>query len=208
MSIEKKKHLENLWSKFEQDHCEDAYYEVYSYFHHYLGILGVKRGFATDVVYDTINDVFLSLWENRVKNNKIIALHNYIVTVFIRRLYRNDKDFSGTLDISIIAEQMEVFNVPSREDILVQGQLDNFVERLVKNKIDGLSDRQRLVIYQKFYLGLSYDQIAKANGQSINTVYNTIYQSVEKLRKMLSAEEEAFLKIAVGALSTFFLFFF
>jgi len=106
-----------------------------------------------------------------------------------------------------MATLLENCEIPSVEDGYIQRYTEDEVGRFVKEKVAELGEKQRLLIYQKFYLGLSYHEIAVANDISINTVYNTIYKSVDKLRNLLTAEQETFLKIAIGALSTFFLFF-
>ncbi|MNT95394.1 RNA polymerase sigma factor [compost metagenome] len=73
--------------------------------------------------------------------------------------------------------------------------------------MEQLGKKQRLVIYQRFFLDLSYQEIADANQVSIHTIYNTIYKSLEKIKNNLSSEQEIFLKVAVGLLSSFLLIF-
>ncbi|WGQ15696.1 RNA polymerase sigma factor [Sphingobacterium faecium] len=205
MSLITRHELKEHWNTFVAAACEEAFYQIYEYYHHYLSYVGTKRGFAIDIIQDAINDVFLHLWENRAKSSSIHHLHNYIITIFLRKLFRDDaKKYEMIPTIATLLENCEV---PSVEDGFIQRYTEDEVGRFVKEKVDELGEKQRLLIYQKFYLGLSYQEIAAANGISINTVYNTIYKSVDKLRNLLTAEQETFLKIAIGALSTFFLFF-
>ena len=205
MSLITRHELKEHWNTFVAAACEEAFYQIYEYYHHYLSYVGTKRGFAIDIIQDAINDVFLHLWENRAKSSSIHHLHNYIITIFLRKLFRDDaKKYEMIPTIATLLENCEV---PSVEDGFIQRYTEDEVGRFVKEKVDELGEKQRLLIYQKFYLGLSYQEIAAANGISINTVYNTIYKSVDKLRNLLTTEQETFLKIAIGALSTFFLFF-
>lgn len=204
MSNVKHTDLQNSWRAFVQNECEDAFYDIYAYYHHYLSYIGVKRGFNLERVEDTINDVFLYLWETKAKNNIISNYHNYIVTIFLRRVFRKNVLTEPLVFVDEISADL---SIPSVEDTLIATDITDSVSQLLKEKLDQLGDKQRSVVYQKFYLGLSYEEIAKANNVSIHTVYNTVYKSVDKLRNMLTAEQETFLKIAISALSVFFLIF-
>jgi ribosomal protein S13 len=80
--------------------------------------------------------------------------------------------------IPTIATLLENCEVPSVEDGFIQRYTEDEVGRFVKEKVDELGEKQRLLIYQKFYLGLSYQEIAAANGVSINTVKHKVRREV------------------------------
>lgn len=205
MSIVTHKNLGEAWSLFVVDECEESFYKIYEHYNHYLAYVAIKRGFSFEKAQDVINDVFMYLWENRTRASQIVRFNNYIITIFLRRLVKQDivsfdelpEDDAHVLDPAL----------PSVEEVFMQRQAEESVSQLLHDMIRQLGDKQQKLVYQKFYLGLSYGEIALANDVSINTVYNTIYKSVNKLRGLLSAEQETFLKIAIGALSTYFLIF-
>jgi len=64
-----------------------------------------------------------------------------------------------------------------------------------------LPPKQRSLVYQKFYLGLSYQEIADANHISVNTVYNSIYKAIDKLKKLIGKEQLGILALAMTVLS-------
>jgi len=98
--------------------------------------------------------------------------------------------------------------VPSVEALFIKQDLDENVSELIKEKLDQLGDKQRHLVYQKFYLGLSYQEIAEQNNVSINTVYNTIYKAAAKLKSLLTKEQETFLSLAISFASLGILLFF
>ncbi|SMG07764.1 RNA polymerase sigma factor [Sphingobacterium psychroaquaticum] len=200
MSTIKQENLKDYWKVFVRSESEEAFYQVYQYYHHYLTFVGLKRGFPIEQVQDVVNDVFLYIWENKANNGHILNHHNYLVTMFLRALFR--KQGMGE-NILFTDEELHEENAvsPSVEEGIIQRSIEDTVGELVKDKMDQLGEKQRLLIYQKFYLGLSYEEIARTNQISIHTVYNTIYKSVDKLRNLLSREQEAFLRVAIGALS-------
>lgn len=203
----KGKDLKAEWNAFTQNESEDSFYILYKHYFNYLHYLGLKKGIAVARVKDCINDLFLYLWENREKLQNTLNHHNYIVTAFLRRLYRNES-FDREESLSFDDDSAQFGITPSPETEHIINTTTNEVNRVLKQYVDQLPDRQRSMIYQKFYLGLSYGEIAETNSVSINTVYNTIYNGVDKLRQLIGKEGLTILLIALSSALIIFLFFF
>ncbi|KIO77373.1 hypothetical protein TH53_09705 [Pedobacter lusitanus] len=197
--------LKHVWKSFTLSEGEDDFYIIYSHYHHYLSFIGYKRYFSEDAVKDTINDVFLYLWENRSNLSNVGNYHNYILTCFLRKLYR--KNVISPEELHELQDIPVSLLSPSVEDQYIQQGTNGTVIQIVKTHIGQLAARQRSLIYQKFYLGLSYQEIAMNNKISINTVYNTMYKAIDKLKSAITKEQETYLLVALGA-NIFFLFFF
>jgi len=195
--------LDEDWTLFVQNGDENAFYKIYSHYYHYLSYLGFRKNFGSNKIKDAISDVFFYLWEQRNKLSHITNFHNYLVTAFLRRLYKLDK-FSqyDPIDFDSIQE-LEV--LPSHEELYIQQQSKNNLTSILKEYVEQLAPKQRQFIYQKFYLGLSYQEIAAANQISINTVYNTIYKAIEKLKAELGKDQLALLSLAISLSTLLFL---
>ena len=198
--------LRQEWSVFILTENEKAYHELYTHYYHYLSFVGFKKGVDTVKVKDCINDLFLYLWENRERLVHVKDHHNYIVTAYLRKLLRKE-NFSEAYSIEEY-DLPDYTATPSVETLYIRQNVREDVSRVLKTYVDQLPQRQRTMIYQKFYLGLSYKEISDLNGISVNTVYNTIYKAVDKLKLLMAKEHLSMLSIAVSALSLFFLFFF
>lgn len=171
------------WKVLVQEGDEQAYLDIYAHYYHYLNFIGLKKGYATDKVKDHINDVFLYIWENRLKLKHIHHHHNYIVTAFLRKLF--SKAQLNVNDNVLMEDLTEFVIAPSVEEVYMQKQEQNKSSLLILSYVEQLPEQQRKLIYQKFYMGLSYNEIAQSNNISINTVYNTIYKATAKLKEQL-----------------------
>lgn len=169
------------WADFVRLRDEDSYHGLYSYYFKYLSYIGLKKGFSSARVNDEINEMFMYLWEHRDQLKNIVNYHSYIITSFLRKLYRKAPVF---LDADGIDEHSygELPAHPSVESQMIELQKQEELGRTLKRFVEQLPEKQRRMIYQKFYLGLSYKEISEANRVSINTVYNTVYKAVEKLK--------------------------
>jgi RNA polymerase sigma factor (sigma-70 family) len=197
--------LKYNWKSFIKSEGEDDFYTIYSHYHHYLSFIGYKRYFSEDVVKDAINDVFLYLWENRSSLQNVNNFHSYIITCFLRKLHR--KNMISPAELYPIPDVPVSQLSPSVEDEYIQQRVNGTVKRIVKDHIGQLAVKQRHMVYQKYYLGLSYQEIARANKVSIHTVYNTIYKAIDKIKSAITKEQEIYLLLSMGTMVLFVLFF-
>ena len=188
--------LREEWLRFTGAREEEAYKKLYSYYYSYLNFIGLKRGFPSSKVKDVINDLFLYLWENVDKVAQVTNQHNYLITAFLHRLARKEPFASdAAVELQTIADAL---SEPSVEAAYIQEQAQTELRGRLAGYLNSLPTRQREVIYQKFYLGLSYAEIAAANQLSVNTVYNTVYQALEKLKTTLGGQAEDLLGLVLA----------
>lgn len=191
------------WTDFVNNENRSTYYKMYEHYYAYLVYLGVKKGFNTETVKDTVNDIFLYLWENRSRLQHIHNPHSYIITFFIRSLYKGEQYarvfFSS--DGQYEEYMADEFVEPASDQHLLDKEREQTLLGLINRQIDQLPPKQRQIIYQKFYLGLSYEEISKANQVSVNTVYNTVYAAMDKLRVLIPKNTFLALISAVATLS-------
>lgn len=198
--------LKAHWETFLAEGDRDVFYTLYSHYHDYLIYIGNLRGVTLDRSKDCINDLFLYVFENRGKLHHIRNHHNYLVTAFIRNLFR--KSHFSTEESIELQDLPEMPVYPSVEAEYIQQTTQKQVTEALHTYIGELSESQTKIVYQKFYLGLTYEQIAEANNISVKTAYNTIYNSVEKLRKLIGQNYVSVLSAAISLFSLFLLIFF
>lgn len=206
LQVKKGKDLKNEWEKFIFSEDDHAFYALYNHYFKYLSFIGLKKGFSTNKVKDAINDLFLYLLESRGNLASVAHFHNYILTCFLRKLYQKAK---LDVDQSVLLEEcLELYVQPSAETLFIQLDVQENVKRILMNFVDQLPTKQRQMIFQKFYLDLSYKEISDVNNVSINTVYNTIYKSVDRLKQQIGDEQLSALAIALAVLSLLCFIFF
>ena len=201
------KDLKKEWLAFLETGSERAYYDLYDHYHDYLVYIGIQKGVSMEKIKDCINDLFLYVFENRIKLQRVANHHNYFVTVFLRSLFRKN---AFSIDESLVLDDEHLPDMPSypsSEALHIQQSVQQEVSQTLKRYMGMLSVSQEKMIYQKFYLGLTYNEIAIANDVSVKTVYNTILQAVAKLKKLLGPDDIITLAAAISLLSAFILFF-
>ncbi|WP_377023345.1 RNA polymerase sigma factor [Mucilaginibacter angelicae] len=185
---------------------DDDFYKLYCHYHDYLIYLGNLKGATLDKSKDCINDLFLYVFENRIRLQHIRNHHNYLVTAFLRNLFRKPR-FSAEESLEL-QDLPEMPAYPSAEAEYIQQTSREQATQILDSYISQLSDSQTKIVYQKFYLGLTYEEIAEINDISIKTAYNTIYNSVERLRKLIGQDYASALAAAISLFSLLFLIFF
>ncbi|WP_154402303.1 RNA polymerase sigma factor [Mucilaginibacter endophyticus] len=193
------------WDTFITEGDDDDFYKLYCHYHDYLIYLGNLKGATLDKSKDCINDLFLYVFENRIRLQHIQNHHNYLVTAFLRNLFRKPR-FSAEEGLEL-QDLPEMPAYPSAEAEYIQRTSREQAIEVLDGYINQLSDSQTKIVYQKFYLGLTYEEIALVNEISIKTAYNTIFNAVEKLRKLIGPEYASVLSAAISLFSLLFLIF-
>lgn len=193
------------WETFISNGDQSSFYDLYSHYHDYLTYVGLKKGANSERTKDCVNDLFLYIYENRHKLGHILNHHNYLVTCFVRKLFRKEH-FSAQESLDLLNLE-DILIHPSVETLYIQQHTETNVSSLLKTYIGRLSESQTRLIYQKFYLGLSYEEISESNQITIKTAYNTIYNAVERLKRIIEEEGIGPLSIFLSLLSLIILFF-
>ncbi|MEN0053345.1 MAG: sigma-70 family RNA polymerase sigma factor [Mucilaginibacter sp.] len=186
--------------------CEDDFYKLYCHYHDYFIYLGNLKGASLDKAKDCINDLFLYVFENRARLQHIRNHHNYLVTAFIRNLFR--KPHFGAEESLELQDLPEMPVYPSAEAEYIEQTTQKQVTEILQGYINELSDSQNKIVYQKFFLGHTYENIAQLNNISIKTAYNTVYNSVEKLKKLIGQDNANVLVTAISLLAVLFFIIF
>lgn len=97
-----------------------------------------------------------------------------------RRIYKHKAHYS--LDIYEIVEREAVLQTPSAEEIF---------ERLAEQEqlydaLTVLTVKQRSRVYERFFLNMSYTQIAKKEGVDVSTVRKSVQRALRKLQNKMN----------------------
>lgn len=171
------------WEQFVAVRDAPAFQRLYERYYHYFALVGARRGATTEATRDAVNDLFTYLWEDHARLGRISSPHNYLITVFLQKLRRTPATVSA--DEATLEALALPFSEPSVEAAYIQDQNQQKLRALLAGFVARLPTRQREILYQKFYLGLSNAEIAAAGTVSVSTVYNTLHQALEKLRATL-----------------------
>lgn len=206
MRLKRGNDLKAEWNKFISDGDESAYYQIYSHYHKYFFYLGIKKGALSEKIGDCLHDLFLYVFENREKLFHIKNHHNYLITTFLHSLFKKQHFSSEESEQLTSIEDLQTMHAAD-ERILVKDTNDQ-VRHVLQNYIDELSVSQARMVYEKFYLGLSYEEIAKAHNITLRTAYNTTFNAVYRLRILIGDHKLASLIATITTLSLIFFLFY
>ena len=140
------------------------------------------------LIKDCIQEIFISLWQRRATATTILALRPYLLRAVKNKILKSlySKDLKGyPLDIPDEYDFSQEFSV---EKIIIDRQLSEERTDRLKKTLSLLSKRQNEVIYLKFYQHLDHGQIAELMDISRQSVYNLLYETLQKLRSVWATE--------------------
>jgi RNA polymerase sigma-70 factor (ECF subfamily) len=175
------KNDEELWHGLRSGDRE-CFFEIYKKYYHVLLFTGLKEINDPSLVKDTIQHLFLYLWEKRETIQQASNVRSYLVTSFRRKLNTDWKTSRKSGSLALISDDYSNDQEPNPEEKMVRNEEKSNLSLLLMHQINQLPGRQKELIIQRFYEGNSYEEIAQNTGLSLRTVYNKIHEGIKKLR--------------------------
>nr|WP_068891311.1 sigma-70 family RNA polymerase sigma factor [Pedobacter panaciterrae] len=176
--------IRSYWDKMRLGD-KQALFELYNNMYFHLIRFGLKINADDELVKDCVNQVFLNLWDKRSRLNTVDNVKSYLMTSLRRcmldQLAYTDKMNAAVSKMGAEEEYAEL----SYEAIMIAVQQDDELKHKLQLAIKQLTPRQMELIQLKFFDGLTYEQIAERNSQTVKTAYNTIYDAIKMLKKLL-----------------------
>ena len=172
---------DELWEGLKQGDKE-LFLALYKKYYHALLFIGLKEIRDSSLVKDTIQQLFLYLWEKKETIGTANNIKSYLVSSFLRKLNQDWKKTSKDADLELAAGKSWEDSEPNPEERLINKDQHSGLTKLLMDRINALPNRQKELIVLRFYEGLSYDEIAEKTRLSHRTVYNTIHEGVKKLK--------------------------
>jgi RNA polymerase sigma factor (sigma-70 family) len=172
---------ETLWKGLQQGDKE-MFLSLYTKYYHSLLFIGQKEIKDAQLVKDTIQQVFLYLWEKRETIQEANNVKSYLVTSFLRKLSADWIRSRKAGHLEVVWNNYVEDPLPTPEEKLIMKDGQHHLLNLLMSHIQNLPNRQRELIILKFYERLSYDEIVEQTGLSHRTVYNKIHEALKKLK--------------------------
>lgn len=174
----------NLWIAIkESDH--EALTELFRRYYFYLVKLGINYTIDSELAKDAANEIFFNIWRNRKTLSDVDNIKAYLTTSYRNYIFmvakRNLKNVEQLKKWQ--TEQKE--GLCSYEEMLIMQETTEERKKILQQALEQLSPRQKEYLKLKFYERLSYEQMAAETGQTVKTIYNTIYEAIKILRQHL-----------------------
>jgi RNA polymerase sigma factor (sigma-70 family) len=182
-----------IWQSFKEGDKGSFKIIYFKYFHN-LYEYGMRICGDKEVVKDTIHDLFVKLWNNKLNLGDVTDLRAYLLVALRSTLYNNlaKSNRKPVVEISENTPFEMVFSVETdyikQESALVRNQK-------LKDALNLLTPRQKEVIYLRYFEEMDYSEIAAVMNITIKAVYKLTARGLETLRQILNISSTSLLSI-------------
>lgn len=155
-----------------------AFSAIYQKYHRYLYALALKYLKNTQMAEDTVQHVFVKLWESTHKIHIEINLKNYLYTMTKNYILNTIRDQKEEISLHYANAQGEI---PGHDDIMKKVE-EQQIHDLLYEQIDLLPPQKKEVCMRKLKTSDSNQQIADKMGISVHTVKSHYQESLKILR--------------------------
>ena len=182
MKLSNKESDLRIWQNFRRGN-RNAFQKIY--FEHYRVLYNYCRKYTNDIslVEDIIQDLFTTLLERKEYLSDTDNIRFYLFSSIRRRLFKalNAKEFKVT---DLFDNNNPAFHLDqSVEPDYGNDDDENRFQSLLMKSLNNLGERQKEIVYLKYYTGLNSKEIAEMLGVSNQTVRNTLCTALVKIRK-------------------------
>ncbi|MDQ2658577.1 MAG: sigma-70 family RNA polymerase sigma factor [Bacteroidota bacterium] len=170
-----------LWTSFRSGD-EKALVSIFDRFNGPMFNYGWKLIGDRALVQDSIQDLFVEIWQNRERLGDTDSIKFYLFKSLRRKLIR----LKGGSNKRIFARISSDYNTevsPSPEFLMISEQRSLEKKQKVLNMLSTLTRRQQEAMFLRYFDELNCDQIAMVMDLKKSAVYNLIHNAVEKLRR-------------------------
>ena len=137
-----------------------------------------------DAARDIIQDIFLTVWENRSKIDFSTPLHSYLLKLahnrcinYLEHLKVKNKHLSYTA--------MSLMEMETGYDDLFDRLAADAIQEQIEKTVDQLPEQCRDIFRKSRYEGMTHREIASDLGISVRTVETQVYRALKTLKKMM-----------------------
>ena len=154
----------------------------------YVHMMVKDRDVADDIFQETLIRVLRFVNDGRyTENGKFLSwvlriAHNQVIDHFRQKKQQNNIS-EGEAGYDLLNNKK--FSDTTVEEKMVSAQIEGDVRKL----IDYLPDEQREVVMMRYYMGLSFKEIAEQTEVSINTALGRMRYALINLRKLIDEKQ-------------------
>lgn len=167
-----------LWQRLKDgDHqaLASIYEEHFDFLYHY----GRKIISDQSTLEDTIHELFVEIWERRATLSATDQIRPYLTVAYRRKLFKAVKAASKSVELN------EGYFGTTEEDNSLTDLHPSENEIKIKKSLRLLPDRQREILYLKYYGGMDYEEIAQIMDMNYQSARNLASRAVKNLSKHL-----------------------
>jgi RNA polymerase sigma factor (sigma-70 family) len=169
-----------LWEAFKGGDSI-AFTEIYNFYIKDLLSYGYRITTDSQLVRDSIHDLFLHVWQTRANLSPTSSIRFYLYRSLRNRIVRNlEKNENVVIDSASLFEN--IIGALSTEDNLIASEQQNEQISKLSAAIQQLPKRQQEIIQLRYYHDFSLDEISQMMSISNQSVRNLLHRAITELR--------------------------
>lgn len=179
--------MEDLWVLFKAGN-QPAFEKIIKSHYQLLFNYGTRFSRDEEVIKDTLQELFSTLWENRTGLGETLSVKNYLLKSLRRNLFRARNRVKQTARLNDLHFNA-AFNMvlPVESNVILQERLTELSFK-VREVLDKLSSRQQEIIYLRFYMDANINEIAEIMDLNPQSVYNLLHESLKRFKSLSSLD--------------------
>lgn len=165
---------------------KEAFLAIYHNHYQALFYYGFSLTADRELTKDCIQELFLDIWNTRpVLNKEVENIQCYLFTWLRRKISRTQ----SSLLRKKLHEQAGCDNDTKQfcyEELLIAFQQTEEKKDQLTRALSSLTKKQLEIIRLKFFENLSYAEISEKTSLTTRTVYNIIYEAINRLRESMA----------------------
>ncbi|MGV3602991.1 MAG: RNA polymerase sigma factor [Dyadobacter fermentans] len=166
-----------LWNAI-KDGEKAALGELYERYYRQLYRYGTRLLSDTDVIEDTIQDLFINIWHTRHKLPEVRNVKSYLFTIVRREILHKLKKEQSFTDVETLSDLLSLGEESSYE----HDDYEKWLVDKLKHTLQTLPKRQLDVIILRYYENFPTSEIAMIMGITEKSVRNTLHKAISHLR--------------------------
>lgn len=134
------------------------------------------------VLEDCIQELFIELWQSK-NPPPTISVKAYLLKAMKYKLLKVLRK-KGNIRLEADLAENSVFQI-SHEDFIIGKQESEEKTAKVVQTLNQLTNRQKEIVYLKFYQNLGYEEISEIMNINYQVARNLLYQAVKAMKKIL-----------------------
>lgn len=149
---------------------------------------GLRLIAREDLVKDSIQELFLTIWKQRDQLSDVEYVRSYLYSSLRRTVFSRLERQKSRNERDRLYSRESLRMIFNKEQLIISKELQNRQKEALEKAIQSLSKREKEAIFLKFKDGLSNEEIAQVMEVNKQSVYNYIYRALIALEDYLEKE--------------------
>jgi len=145
---------------------------------------GKKFSSDSELIKDTIQDLFYDLINTRSNLGTTDNIRFYLINAFRHRLFRNLKKL-GNLSKIVNESELQAEIVYSVEEVMISREELTYREQMIQQGLREISPKEREIIFYRFTCDFEYDQICEIMSLKYDSARKQVFRALKALKDKL-----------------------